>query len=292
MADIKATKTYEGDRALRDDGVLTNVIEPRGGWVGLPLRDLWQYRDLLYFLIWRDIKAKYAQSVLGIGWAIVQPVFYMIVFTIVFGKLAKISSDGAPYVIFSYTALVPWTYFANALADTTGSLLGGGNMLTKVYFPRLIIPISSTIAKLVDFSIAFLLLFGLMAWFRTAPTLAALVIPALILLMILTAGGIGMWLTVLAIQYRDVKYGIGFLVQLLMYASPVAYPASLIPDQYRLLYAMNPMVGVMEGFRSALLNTNPMPWDMIAVGGIVAVAVALSGMFYFRRMERIFADVV
>jgi lipopolysaccharide transport system permease protein len=253
---------------------------------------LWQYRDLLYFLIWRDIKAKYAQSVLGIGWAIVQPVFYMIVFTIVFGKLAKISSDGAPYVIFSYTALVPWTYFANALADTTGSLLGGGNMLTKVYFPRLIMPISSTIAKLVDFSIAFLLLFGFMAWFRTAPTLAALVIPALILLMILTAGGIGMWLTVLAIQYRDVKYGIGFLVQLLMYASPVAYPASLIPDQYRLLYAMNPMVGVMEGFRSALLNTNPMPWDMIAVGGIVAVAVALSGMFYFRRMERTFADVV
>ena len=277
--------------AGQNANVSTTVIQPGRGWTGLPLRDLWDYRDLLYFLIWRDIKVRYAQSVLGIGWALVQPVFYMVVFIIVFGRLAKIGSDGAPYAIFSYAALVPWTYFANALAETTGSLLASTGMLTKVYFPRLVIPLSSTLAKLVDFTIAFLLLFGFMAWYRIAPGPTILVIPLLILLMILTASGLGMWLTALAIQYRDIKYGINFLVQLLMYASPVAYPASLIPDQYRLLYAINPMVGVMEGFRSALLDTNPMPWDMLAVGGMVAVAVSVSGMFYFQRMERVFADV-
>ena len=256
------------------------------------MRELWQYRDLFYFLVWRDIKVRYAQSVLGVGWAIIQPFFYMIVFTIVFGNLAKVSSDGAPYAIFSYTALVPWTYFSNALTESTSSLIQNVNMLSKVYFPRLVLPMVAVLGKLLDFGIAFLLLFGLMVWFRIAPTSWVLILPLLILLMMLSAAGLGMWLTALAIQYRDVKYAMIFLVQLLMYAAPVVYPASLIPDRYRLLYALNPMAGVIEGFRSALLGTNPMPWDLLAVGSIVAVVMFASGTFYFRRMERIFADVV
>lgn len=268
-----------------------HVIEPRSGWQVIDFRELWEYRDLLYFLVLRDIKVKYAQSVIGIGWAIVQPVFFMIVFTVVFGNLAKISSDGAPYAIFSYTALVPWTYFSNALVDTTGSLVGNTTMLTKVYFPRLVIPLTSTISKLVDFAIAMALLFGLMVWFRTMPTFWALGLPMLVLLMILTAAGLGMWLTALAIQYRDIKYGMTFAIQLMMYASPVAYPVSLVPERYQLLYALNPMVGVIEGFRSVLLNTNSVPWDVLGVGALTATIVAISGLFYFRRMERVFADV-
>ena len=275
-----------------DDSEQIRIIEPRPGWRAIDLRELWEYRDLFYLLVWRDIKVRYAQSVLGIGWAVIQPFFMMIVFTIIFGRLVKVSSDGAAYPIFSYTALVPWIYFSTALTGATGSLFRGSAMLSKVYFPRLIFPLSLVLSRLVDFLIALLLLFGLMAWFRTSPTIWVLTLPLLILLMMLTASGIGMWLTALAIQYRDVNYGIGFVLQLAMYASPVAYPASLIPDQYRLLYALNPMTGVIEGFRSALLATNPMPWDLLLMGGAVASVLFISGALYFRRMERTFADVV
>ena len=268
------------------------VNEPKSGWRFVNLRELWEYRDLFYFLVWRDIKARYAQSVLGIGWAVVQPVFTMIVFTIIFGKLARIDSDGVPYAIFSFTALVPWTYFSNSLTESTGSLINASSMLGKVYFPRLIIPMTPLVSKLVDFGIALLLLFGLMAWFKTIPTIWALTLPLLIILMMLTAAGLGMWLTSLAIQYRDIKYGMGFGVRLLMYATPVVYPVSLIPQKYRMLYALNPMVGVIEGFRAALLGTRPMPWDMITAGSVTAIVVAVTGALYFRRMERIFADVV
>ena len=267
------------------------VIEPSRGWLSLNLHELGEYRDLFYFLVWRDIKTRYAQSILGVGWAIVQPVFSMIVFTIVFGNLAKVSSDGVPYAIFSYAALVPWTYFSNALTDASGSLVSASGMLTKVYFPRLIIPLTPVLGKLVDFGIALLLLFGLMAWFGAAPTIWALALPLLVVLMILTAAGLGMWLTALAIQYRDIKYGMKFAVQLLMYAAPVVYPTSLIPERYRLLYGLNPMAGVIEGFRAALLGTRPMPWDLLLVGGVVALVIAVGGALYFRRMERIFADV-
>lgn len=255
-------------------------------------RELWQYRDLFYFLVWRDIKTRYAQSVLGVGWAIIQPVFNMVVFTIVFGNLAQVSSDGVPYAIFSYTALVPWTYFAGALTSSSGSLLSSAGMLTKVYFPRLVIPIAPLLSKLVDFIIALLILFGLMLWFQIPPTIWALTVPLLVLLMMVTAAGLGMWLTALSVQYRDIKYAMSFIVQLLMYAAPVIYPVSSIPDQYRLLYGINPMVGVIAGFRSALLGTNPMPWDLLAVGSATAIVIAFSGMFYFRRMETIFSDVV
>ena len=272
----------------------SDVVEIRpSGWIrGLNLRELWQYRDLFYFLFWRDIKGRYAQSVLGIGWAVLQPVFYMIVFTIVFGRLAKIDSEGVPYPIFSYTALVPWTYFAQSLTGSADSLIRGSNMFSRVYFPRLILPLMPCMTRLVDFTIALSLVFGLMVWFGIAPTVWVLMLPILVLMMMAMSSGVGMWLTALAVQYRDIKYGMAFAVQLLMYASPVIYPVSLIPDNYRLIYSLNPMVGVIEAFRSALLGTNSMPWDLLAVGGGMSVAIVVTGAFYFRKLERHFADVV
>jgi lipopolysaccharide transport system permease protein len=268
------------------------VIAARSGWQLIDWRELWQYRDLFYFLVWRDVKTRYAQSILGVGWAVIQPIFSMIVFTIVFGKLARVNSDGVPYAIFSFSALVPWTYFSSALTAASSSLVGASGMLSKVYFPRLIIPMAPVLGKLVDFVIAMLLLFGLMIWFHILPTIWVLTLPVLVFLMMLTASGLGMWLTALAIQYRDVNYGLHFGVQLLMYAAPVVYPASLIPGRYRLLYGLNPMAGVIEGFRSALLGTNPMPWDLLGMGTVTAMIVFITGALYFRRMERIFADVV
>jgi len=242
-------------------------------------------------LVWRDIKTRYAQSVLGIGWAVIQPVFSMIVFTIVFGKLAKINSDGVPYAIFSYTALVPWTYFSGALTGAGGSLLGASGMMTKVYFPRLVIPIAPVISKLVDFAIAFFILLLMMVYFGFMPSIQIIYLPLLILLMMLTASGMGMWLTAMSIQYRDINYAMSFFVQLLMYAAPVVYPASNVPEQFRLLYGCFPMASVIEGFRSILLQTNPIPWDLIGMGSIISTLLFISGAFYFRRMEKYFADV-
>ncbi|MBI1904245.1 MAG: ABC transporter permease [Planctomycetes bacterium] len=267
------------------------IIEPRSGWRLVDWKELYQYRDLFRFLVWREIKVRYAQSAVGIGWAIIQPVFSMLVFTIVFGRLAGVSSDGAPYALFSLAALVPWTYFANALTDGAASLVSNANMLSKVYFPRLLLPLSAVMAKLVDFSIALLILGGLMLYYGAVPTWGVLLLPALILLMMFSAAGLGMWLTALAIQYRDVKHAMTFVVQLLMYAAPVVYPTSLIPGRYQLLYALNPMVGIIEGFRAALLGTRPMPWDLLAVGALSTAVLVLSGCLYFRAKERIFADV-
>jgi lipopolysaccharide transport system permease protein len=267
------------------------ILRPRTGWQLIDFRELIQYRDLFYFLVWRDIKVRYAQSVLGIGWAIIQPVFSMIIFTIIFGRLANIGSDGVPYAIFSFTALVPWAYFSNAMTDSSSSLITSAEMLKKIYFPRIMIPLTAILAKLVDFTIAFILLLLLMPFFGITPTWQAIFIPLLIVLMTLSAAGIGMWLTALAIQFRDVRYGLNFAVQLLMYASPVVYSVTLIPENLRIFYALNPLVGVIEGFRSALLGTNPMPWDYIGIGAVVAVLLFVSGAFYFRRMEKVFADV-
>ena len=268
------------------------VIEPRSGWQLVDWREFWQYRDLFYFLAWRDVKTRYAQSILGVGWAVIQPLFRMVVFTIVFGNLARIRSDDVPYAIFSYAALAPWTYFSSALTGASSSLVSSSSMITKVYFPRLVLPFAAVLTKLVDFAIAMLILFGLMIWFGIAPTTWALGLPLLVLLMMLTASGAGMWLAALAVQYRDINYATGLIVELLMYAAPVVYPASSVPEQYRLIYGLNPMAGVIEGFRSAMLGTNPMPWDLLGVGTVTAILLFIGGMLYFRRMEDTFADVV
>lgn len=267
------------------------VIEPESDWHIADWRELWRYRDLFWFLVWRGIRAKYAQSSLGIGWAIIQPLFSMLVFTVIFGGVAQVSSDGVPYSLFSFAALVPWTYFANAVVEGTQILVTNANMIKKVYFPRLLLPLSAVAAKLLDFVIASVLLLVLMAWYRVAPNAGVLVIPLLVVQMFLAAAGLGLWLTALAIQYRDVNYGINFFVQLLMYAAPVVYPASRVPSQYLWCYALNPMVGVIEGFRSALLATRPMPWLMIVPGFVMAVILFVSGLLYFHRRERMFADV-
>jgi len=267
------------------------VIEPKKGWQLIDLKELREYKDLFFFLVWRDIKVLYKQTVLGFSWAIIRPVFSMIVFSVVFGRLAKISSDGVPYPIFSYVALIPWTYFSTSMSKSTQSLISNANMLSKVYFPRLIIPMTPVLAGLVDFVIAFSIMGLMMIWYGIAPTLNVIFLPLLILLMVLTASGIGMWLSALAIQYRDIKHATQFIVQLLMYAAPVVWPVSLIPDKYRLIYGIYPMAGVIEGFRSALIGTNPMPWDLILMGTVTALLISVSGALYFRRMERIFADV-
>ncbi len=257
----------------------------------IDLRELWQYRDLFWFLVIRDIKTRYAQSIIGVGWAVIQPVFSMIIFTIVFGNIAKINSEGIPYAIFSYTALVPWTYFSSSLTDSSKSLISSKNLITKVYFPRLVIPIAPVLAKLIDFGISFLILLGMMVWFGVTPSIWAAFIPLFILIMMLTAAGAGMWLTALAIQYRDIQYGSNFFIQLLMYLSPVIYPASSVPDKFQLVYALNPMVGVIEGFRAVLLGTHSMPWFYLGIGSASAFVLFISGIMYFRHMERYFADV-
>jgi len=268
------------------------IVEAEIGWQLIDWRELWRYRDLFFFLVWRDVKTRYAQSILGVGWAIIHPIFSMVVFTIVFGYLAGVSSDGVPYAIFSYTALVPWTYFSTSLTSSSVSLVSASNMISKVYFPRLVIPMAPVLGKLIDFGIALLILFGMMLYFGFLPTIWSLMLPLLVLLMMFTAAGMGMWITAMAIQYRDINYAMGFGVQLLMYAAPVVYPASSVPERFRLLYGLFPMAGVIEGFRSALLGTNPMPWDLLAVGSGVAIFFFITGALYFRRMERIFADVV
>ncbi len=267
------------------------IIKPSSGWQLVDWQELWRYRDLLYFLTWRDIKAQYAQSALGIGWAFIKPIFSVVVFTIIFGKLVKVQSDGAPYAIFSYAALAPWAYFSTAMSGASNSLITGAAMITKVYFPRLILPLSAVLNKLFDLGIAMIPLTIMMLWYGQMPTIWVLTLPLLVLIAMCTATGLGMLLTSLAVQFRDIKFVLPSVIQLLMYASPVVYPASLIPHKYRLLYGLNPMSGVIEGFRSALLATNPMPWDLLSVGTCVSVVLLVSGAFYFRRMERIFADV-
>ncbi|MEM8961422.1 MAG: ABC transporter permease [Acidobacteriota bacterium] len=268
------------------------ILEPPRGWASINLRELWRYRELFLFMVWRDVKTRYVQSVLGIGWAVLQPLITMVVFTVVFGGLARMSSDGVPYAIFSFAGLVPWTYFANSLQTSSSSLVSASALVTKVYFPRLVIPIAPVLAKLVDFAIAFVVLLVMMAVLGIYPTIWVLFVPVLVLMMIVTACGFGMLLTALSAQYRDVKYALTFGVQLLMYAAPVIYPTSKIPEQWLGVYALNPMVGVIEGFRAALLGTRPMPWDLIAYGALPSVLVLVFGALYFRRMERHFADVI
>jgi len=269
----------------------TTIIRPSKGWVSLKPNDLWEYRDLLFFLAWRDISVRYKQTVLGAAWAIIQPFFSMIIFSIFFGGLAQISSDNVPYPVFSYTALLPWIFFANALTQSSNSLVGNANLLSKVYFPRLVIPLASTLSGLVDFGIAFIMLLLIMLVFGIVPTAAILALPLFLLLALVTALGTGLWLSALNVQYRDIRYVVPFLVQALMFASPVVYSSTLLEEPWRTLYGINPMVGVIEGFRWALLGTT-VPGPMLLVSAVVALLLLFSGAMYFRRMEKTFADVV
>lgn len=267
-------------------------IEPSRGLVSLRLNEFWAYRELLYFLIWRDIKVRYKQAALGIGWAVIQPVTTMIVFSIFFGKLGKISSDGIPYPIFSFAALVPWTLFSSGLSTAANSLVGNSNLIKKVYFPRLIIPVATVLAGVVDFAIAFAILLVLMAFYGIFPTAKILSLPLFLLLTLITSMSVSLWLSALNVKYRDVKYAISFLTQIWLFATPVAYPSSLLPEPYRTIYAINPMVGVVEGFRWALLDAPNSPGAMTFVSAAVAVLLLVSGAFYFRQMEKSFADIV
>jgi len=270
----------------------TVVIEPRRGLFRVDLKSLWEYRELLYFLVWRDVKIRYKQTAIGAGWAILQPLMTMVIFTVIFSRFAKIPSDGVPYPIFAYTALLPWTYFAQAIDRSGTSLVSDRDLITKIYFPRLIMPIAATLAPLVDFGIAFFILLGMMAWFRMAPSWGMLALPLFLLLALMTALMVSLYFSALNVRYRDVRHAIPFLVQIWMYASPVAYPVSLVPEKWRLLYSLNPMVGVIEGFRWVLLGRASPDFGVMAASALVVMALLLGGIVYFKQMEQTFADVV
>jgi homopolymeric O-antigen transport system permease protein len=267
-------------------------IKPSTGWVSLKLRELWEYRELLYFLIWRDVKVRYKQTVLGAAWAIIQPFFTMVVFSLFFGRLAKMPSDGLPYPIFSYAALVPWAFFANGLGKASNSLVGNSSLIKKVYFPRLAIPIASVLSGIIDLVLSFIVLLGMIFYFGIVPTINVIYLPFFLMLSFVASLGVALWLSTMNVQFRDVQYIIPFLTQLWLFATPIAYPSSLLPEPWRTLYGINPMVGVVEGFRWALLGTNTAPGPIIIVSTLIAIMLLVSGALYFRRMEKSFADVV
>jgi homopolymeric O-antigen transport system permease protein len=259
--------------------------------VALPLREMWDSRELLYFLVWRDFKVRYKQTVLGAAWAVIQPLLTMIIFTVVFGRLARLPSDGMPYPIFAYCALVPWTYFATALTQSSNSLVDQSRVITKVYFPRLLVPLASVISGLVDLAITMVVLLGMLLYYGIVPTLAVLTLPLFILLAMLTALAVGLWLSALNVRYRDVRHTIPFLIQVWLFATPVAYSGSLVPERWRTVYGLNPMAGVVGGFRWALLGREA-PGPLLLVSVLTVVVIAAGGLFYFRRMEQSFADVI
>lgn len=267
-------------------------IAPAHRWPRLDFRELWSYRGLFFFLVWRDIKVRYAQTVLGTAWAVLQPVLTMVVFTLIFGRLARMPTDGVPYPVFSLAALVPWTYFSTSLTGASNSLLANQNLITKIYLPRLVIPFAPVLGALMDFGIAFVVLLAVLLGYGIVPSLTGFIlIPLLLLTAMLTAAGLGCWLAALNIQYRDVKYVVPFLEKVLMFASPIVYPLSLVPEAYRPLVALNPMVGVVGGFRSVLLHDGAFPWTIVAISAGTALAIFLAGGLYFRSVERKFADV-
>lgn len=267
------------------------TLRPSRGWVPVNLRELWAYRELLYFLTWREIKVRYKQTVLGFAWAIIQPFMMMIVFTLFFGNLAKIPSEGIPYPLFNYAALLPWTLFAEGINRSSISLVQQASLVQKVYFPRLVMPMAGILSPLVDFLIASTILIGMMFYFGYPPTIRMLWVPAFVILTLMTAFGVGLWLSAINVKYRDVRYTIPFLVQFWLFASPVVYSSSLLPERWQMIYGLNPMAGVIEGFRWALLGTEP-PGSLIAVSVIIVLVILVTGAFYFRRNEKSFADVV
>ena len=268
------------------------VITPSIGWLSVDLREIWAYRELLWILAWRDVSVRYKQSIVGIGWAIIQPVMTMIIFTIIFGKFAKLPSDGIPYPVFAFCALLPWNYFARSLGDSSDSLVGSSQLITKVYFPRLILPISKVFAGIIDLIIAFIILLGMMVWYRIVPTAGILLLPVFIFVAMLAALGVGFWFTALNVLYRDVKFVVPFLIQFWMYASPVAYSTSLVPDKWKWIYGLNPMVGVIEGFRWALLGKTAPLISMFIIPNFIVFVMLITGLYFFKRMEKTFADII
>jgi len=272
-----------------DDNV--TVVEPPGGWVPVDFKELKAYRDLFYFLVWRDIKVLYAQTVMGFAWAVFNPLIQIIIFSVIFGKVAKLSTDGIPYVLFSTVAIIPWTYISESMNTSSQSLVAGQSMLGKVYFPRIIFPLTPVLAKLVDFSISLVLLVGVLFYYRIEPTWNLVYLPFLILLMMSIPAGLGMLFSALAIRFRDVKFAMPFVIRMLIYSAPILYTASAIPEKYRFLYSLNPIVAVIEGYRACLLGL-PMPWEYIVPGALVAIVTLFAGALYFRKMEHVFVDVI
>lgn len=269
------------------------IIEPSSGWAPVKLRELWEFREVLYFLVWRDIKVRYRQTLIGTTWAVIQPFLTMVVFTVFFGRLAKMPSDGLPYPLFAFAALVPWMFFANGLTQGTSSLVASGNLITKVYFPRLLVPTARVLGGGLDLVLALLMLLGMMWWYGVTPRPASLVwLPGFTLLAVISAFGISFWLSALNVRYRDIQHVVPFLVQLWLFATPIAYPSSLLADHWRTVYALNPMVGVVEGFRWALLGTGSAPWSVVTASTLAAVVLLVTGAFFFRRVERTFADLI
>lgn len=267
------------------------VIEPPTGFETIDPKELKRYRDLFYFLVWRDIKVLYAQTILGFAWAILNPMIQIILFTIIFGKVAKIATDGIPYMLFSTVAIIPWTYISEAMIQSSQSLVSGQGMLGKVYFPRVIFPLAPVAAKLVDFGISLLLLLGVLGYYRVTPTWNLLFLPIFVVFMTFIPAGIGLWLSSLAIRFRDVKFAMSLIIRLLIYTAPILYTASAVPQQYRFIFSLNPIVGVIEGYRACLLGT-PIPWEHIIPGMVTGILLLVSGAMYFRKMERVFADVI
>jgi lipopolysaccharide transport system permease protein len=289
--ELEGTSQVHASDAASDTTPLL-VIQPLKGLVSLNVSELWKHREVLYFLIWRDIKVRYKQTALGAAWAIIQPLFTMLVFSIFFGRLAKVPSDNLPYTLFSYSALVPWMFFATGLSQASNSLVSSSNLITKVYFPRLVVPMASVLAGLLDLAISGVTLVFMMAYYHRGTMAHVVWVPALLLLALVTSVGVSFWFSALNVKYRDIRHVLPFVVQLWMFATPIAYPGSLVPEKFRLFYALNPMTGVIEGFRWALLGTNTAPGIMLVISSIIAVLVLISGAYFFRRMETTFADVV
>jgi homopolymeric O-antigen transport system permease protein len=267
-------------------------IESKKNWVALNLRELWEFRELFYFLVWRDVKVRYKQTVIGVAWSVIQPLVTMVVFTVIFSKIANVPSDGLPYPIFAFTALLPWTYFSQAISRSSGSLVGSAGMIKKVYFPRLIIPISAAITPLFDFALSFAVLVGMMAWYKITPTWGVLLLPLLMIWAFTTALAVGIFTSAVHVRYRDVGYAIPFLMQIWMFMSPIFYSVNMIPAQWRSLYSLNPMVGIIEGFRWALLGKNSPDLYLVLLSAMVVSIILFGGVVYFKRVERLFADVV
>jgi lipopolysaccharide transport system permease protein len=280
------------ERTLLDlPGDSLTIIQPSNGWQLIDFKELNQYRDLFFFLVWRDIKVLYAQTIMGFSWAIFLPLIQIVLFSIIFGAIANVSTDGIPYILFSSVAIIPWTYMAQSMTQSSHSLIQGSSMLGKIYFPRLLYPISPILSKLVDFGIAMVIILCIMGYYRISPTWNLLLFPLFVLMMMAIPLGIGLWLSSLAIRFRDVRHAMPFFIQMLMYSAPIVYSASSVPETYRILYSLNPIVGVIEGFRSCLLGT-PIPWLYVWPGMIATVLLVVSGAFYFKRMERLIVDVI